>query len=183
MRTDPTQARNLRGQRDAALRLLDAETQRVFSCDCAEHVLWIVAEALPGEPRAQQALEALREYLAGRTSIDELEATRSAVFDLRFEMQQRTPPSPAVEEALWAVVQVIHFCAAEALQDRGYLMRGVGRVKAEWVPDFAGRAVALHAAGPDGNAEGHARRAEARACGRAASDREVEWQIDRLLAA
>jgi hypothetical protein len=49
-----------------------------FAADCAEHVLPIFERAYPDDPRPREAIAAVRDWLEGRTSRDQLERVRLA---------------------------------------------------------------------------------------------------------
>jgi hypothetical protein len=55
------------------------KTAVLFACDCAEHVLHFFEERYPKDKRPREAIQAAREYVDGKISIEEFnKATRAA---------------------------------------------------------------------------------------------------------
>lgn len=66
------------------VRLLDGwnnRTQRLFACDCAEHVLPLFESTLPNDTHPRSAIKVARRFANGEASQEELFAARDAALD------------------------------------------------------------------------------------------------------
>jgi len=60
-------------------------TQRLFSADCAEHVLPIFERQCPGDPRVRDCIATARAFARGEATQDDLVAAQSAAFSAYLE--------------------------------------------------------------------------------------------------
>ena len=180
---DPQYGRNLRRQLATALRALDAFDQRWLACDYAEHVVRIWEEVVPTDVSARQAIIRVREFLRGRCAIEAVAAVRSDHFAARHASSEANDArTKAARSASWATVLAICACCQRELEALGVVIRHRTVPHAADVAAEAAYAVALYTGGEDWDAAERALREAAHQAGRAASDREVEWQLAHLRA-
>jgi len=87
-------------------------TQRLFACDCAEHVLRHFEEKYPADPRPREAIAVARRYANGDASDDELAAANvSAWAAARITSKTTTDTARA---AVWAAADTTADIPAEA---------------------------------------------------------------------
>ena len=61
------------------------KTQRLFAADCAEHVLHIFEDEYPDDDRPRKAIEAVRKFVYGEISKEELSAAYYAACDAAYD--------------------------------------------------------------------------------------------------
>lgn len=91
---------------DELIGQMNERQQRLFACDCAEHVLHHYESLFPGDNRPRQAIHTTRRYVAGEASQTDLSLARKAVDDavdaVGNELRQQEN-DPDLVRALYAV--------------------------------------------------------------------------------
>jgi len=133
-------------------------TQRLFACDCAEHVLHFFESKFPGDDRPRKVIETTRLYAVGEASLPELRlaarATRDAASAAWAARAARAAGSSGAE---WDAAEA----AAEAAWSAA---RVAGASEAAWAARGAGDSA----------------RSAAWATSRGTWGAEIEWQTDKL---
>jgi hypothetical protein len=153
------------------------KTAVLFACDCAEHVLHLFEERHPKDKRPREAIQAAREYVDGKISIEEFNKAIKAA-------------EAAAEAARAAEAAGV----AEAAYDTAEAAKAAWVAEAVWVAEAAydtaeaaaRAAEAARAAWAARAADAAARAAEAAARAARAADAaawvaERKWQNDLLL--
>jgi hypothetical protein len=153
----------------------------ILACDYAEHVAWIYEEITHGDGGVHAAIRAIRRFLNGAASIHDVAQARSGVW-AQFAVLRNSSPEGAriVSEVGVAAERAILVCCQRQLEEAGYVIHDK-QVEAESVAFQASYAAALFAAGSDWDADDKEWRNAARNRGHEASDKETQWQIQRLL--
>jgi hypothetical protein len=61
-----------------AIASLDERQQRLFACDCAEHVLHLFEQEYPEDKRPRKAIEISRQFAQGQATLDQLKEAGKA---------------------------------------------------------------------------------------------------------
>jgi hypothetical protein len=92
-----------------AIASLDEKQQRLFACDCAEHVLHLFEQEYPEDKRPRNAIEVSRQYAEGQANLHQLkEASESAKSASHYAIQVSGRPisinaaAHAARSAQWA---------------------------------------------------------------------------------
>lgn len=166
---------NFRSQLAAALRLVPKAIQKQLAVDFAEHVIWICDGAFGPEARFREAIDYLRAYLNGECSLHEVEELRARVFSAYYKLREEMN-NPAGEAAV-TLIQAIYVCIKDDPLAHEFIYTKIrDHSDATTVAHQASYAAALY--------EGmrmHNEELKKPAVDYAASKRETQWQIDRLL--
>jgi hypothetical protein len=120
------------------------KTAVLFACDCAEHVLHFFEERYPKDKRPREAIQAAREYVDGKITIEELNKAAGAA----------TRAARAADAAAWAAARVARAAdAATRAADAVWAAEAAARVaRAAGVASAAARAAARAAGAAAGAA-------------------------------
>jgi len=130
-------------------------TDRLFTADCAEHVLPIFEKRYPNDDRPRKAIHAVRDFADGKISKENLAAARDAAGAAAWDAAR-----DAAGAAAWDAAGA---AAGAVVGDAAWAVAGAAERAAAW-------AVAWDAA----------RDAAGAAAGAAAGDAENGWQTERL---
>jgi hypothetical protein len=75
----------------------NSKTAVLFACDCAEHVLHLFEERYPNDKRPREAIQAAREYVDGKISIEEFNKATEAA-----DAAARVARVARADDAAWA---------------------------------------------------------------------------------
>ncbi len=179
---EPKFTRNIRGRLAAALRLLDTSLQKRLACDYAEHVVWICEEVFPENLRFHLAITETKRFLSGETSIEKMAQATSELYRTHYRLPRpySTDVRTAIEAAL-AIKLAIKVCCQRELEASGAVMRVRYQPPVQAVATKASLAVAHYYGGENWDSDDPKLKATARKRGKAASDAETEWQMNKLL--
>ncbi len=180
--SDPMLTRNYRGQLTAALRVLEPDDRMILACDYAEHVAWIYENILLGDERVRAAILVVRNSLKEAASIHDIAEARSKIWS-QFSELRNSPIEGAMiaREVGVAAVWAIMVCCQRQLEAAHYVVHEKRQVETDAVAYQASYVTALYAAGRDWDSKDKLVRSAARKRGYAASEKETQWQIQRLL--
>jgi hypothetical protein len=112
----------------------NSRTQRLFACDCAEHVLHLFEQERPDDTRPRGAIEAARLFAEGKATNEELAAAADTAKAAAWSADAAAWPAAeaaaedAARSAAWSAVWAME----SAARAKAWAMESAARAKA-WV--------------------------------------------------